>query len=91
MSGLWNRAMRFSLTRYLSIKLISLLIAMISIIAFTPISNAISTQPSQPTAILLEIQGAIGPGMADYVVRSLKTAETNKATVAVIQMDTPGG
>lgn len=83
--------MRLSPTRYLPMKLTSVVIVLMSIIAFTPISIAKPTQPSQPTAILLEIQGAIGPGMADYVVRSLKKAETNKATVVVIQMDTPGG
>jgi len=43
------------------------------------------------TAILLEIDGAIGPATTDYLTRALETAAEREARVAIIRMDTPGG
>lgn len=54
--------------------------------------------PAQPPAnaragmvVLMEIDGAIGPATVDYIHRGLKLAEKEKARLAIIQMDTPGG
>lgn len=41
--------------------------------------------------VLLHIEGVIGPATDDYIERALQTASTQKAQLAVIQMDTPGG
>ncbi|HUA57068.1 MAG TPA: nodulation protein NfeD [Candidatus Sulfotelmatobacter sp.] len=43
------------------------------------------------TAVVIALDGAIGPATAAYVVRSLETAEARDAAVAVLRLDTPGG
>ncbi len=45
----------------------------------------------QRAVVLLTIDGAIGPSMADYFSRGLKKAHDQDAELVVVQMDTPGG
>jgi membrane-bound serine protease (ClpP class) len=46
---------------------------------------------AEPTVVLVRIDGAIGPAVADYFQRSLDKAIRQDAQLLVVQMDTPGG
>ncbi|CAA0100693.1 Uncharacterised protein [Halioglobus japonicus] len=42
-------------------------------------------------AWLIDVDGAIGPAMADHFVRGLEQAETANAELVIMRIDTPGG
>jgi membrane-bound serine protease (ClpP class) len=42
-------------------------------------------------AIVLDVQGPIGPATRDFITRSLETAAEREAALVIIRMDTPGG
>ncbi|MGF6770487.1 membrane-bound serine protease (ClpP class) [Paraburkholderia sp. GAS199] len=43
------------------------------------------------SVVLIPLDGAIGPASADFIVRSLQRAADDRAQLAVLQLDTPGG
>jgi membrane-bound serine protease (ClpP class) len=42
-------------------------------------------------AVVLDIDGVIGPAIADYIKRELRVASTNETRLVVLRMNTPGG
>ncbi len=45
----------------------------------------------ETTALLLQIDSAIGPASADYIVSGIASAESGGYGLLIIEMDTPGG
>ena len=48
-------------------------------------------QQSRPVVYVARVEGVINPVMSSYVQRALGEAERNRASVLLIEMDTPGG
>jgi membrane-bound serine protease (ClpP class) len=55
------------------------------------LTGTILAQEATKTAVLLDIDGSIGPATSDYVVRGLAKAQEMGAEVAVLRLDPPGG
>ena len=66
------------------------------------LSNALDEQATLPEedvlavaverrAMLLNIQGPIGPATAEYLIKSLEKSTERNAELVIIRMDTPGG
>ena len=47
--------------------------------------------PAERQAMLLNIQGPIGPATAEYLIKSLEKSIERNAELVIIRMDTPGG
>lgn len=65
------------------------LLALILGVGLSP--SAFATEQTGRTAVLLEIDGPIGPATSDYVVRNIEKAHEQNALVIVLRIDTPGG
>jgi membrane-bound serine protease (ClpP class) len=50
-----------------------------------------SSGPPAARAVLLQLNGPIGPATSDFFVRNLRAAQQSRAGVLIAQLDTPGG
>ena len=63
----------------------------ITLLTITLLFNPLLRADESPQAVVLQIQGAISPGVSDYVKKGMEKAATGNADLVVLQMDTPGG
>ena len=50
-----------------------------------------SAAAASPVVVVIPLNGAVGPASADFVVRALARAADERAQLAVLEIDTPGG
>jgi membrane-bound serine protease (ClpP class) len=67
------------------------LLATIFLARGVPANSVAPSEPSLPTATVLEIQGAIGPATSHYVVHGIEAAQKSGVRLVILEMDTPGG
>ena len=73
-----------ALRRFLVLPAIALALAL-------AIAPAVAGPAGAKRAVVLDIDGAIGPAMADYVVDGIRAAARPDVGVVVLRMNTPGG
>ena len=50
-----------------------------------------NSQGNQNSAMVIELEGTINPGTAQFVTKGLKRAESSDQSLVIIRLDTPGG
>jgi len=66
-------------------RLMALLASVMLALSSTPVDGGTRR------AVVLEVDGAIGPAVADYVVRELSAVNPADTALVVLRLDTPGG
>jgi len=74
-----------------------LVVLLMPVIGFSQAQDPAPQPQNTPTesagrlAILLDVQGPIGPATSEYLVNSLEKAAARNTELVIIRMDTPGG
>ena len=78
--SIMNHIIHFRNSRYVNLLLLLLWLA--------PLCNPAAEQRS---AVVLDVQGAVGPATGDYIHRGIEQAVVRHAELIILRMDTPGG
>ena len=72
-------------------RLVSLLLAISAGAALIGLALPGTPAAAAERAVVLEINGAIGPPIADYIARELNAAASSGVRLVILRMNTPGG
>ena len=67
------------------------LIAVCALVLTASVTITVNANQPGKTAVILQVNDAIGPAISDYIHRGLEAAAERDATVVVLKLDTPGG
>ncbi len=59
--------------------------------AWNGVTRGQTPSAEEPLALVLDVQGPIGPSTREFIERSLESAADRNASLVIIRMDTPGG
>jgi len=68
-----------------------LLLPLLAVALALHVNSAAQEPPRSGQAILLDVDGAIGPATTDYLRQGFEAATKRNAAVIILRMDTPGG
>lgn len=72
-------------------RMASILLAMLLCTAVIGVALPSTPAAAAERAIVLDVDGAIGPPIADYIARELDAARSSDARLVILRMNTPGG